>query len=106
MRMAHVTWTIEDNLLALYVALYGDEELPLRTAGIAKLVGHKGFDLRVQNYRWIAEGGKRGLSAGHRWPKANPTYRALYELCRDLPQEKLAVLVSLIIKQRIKIRDR
>jgi hypothetical protein len=55
-------WTIEDNVVALYVALHGDDGLILSKSKIRNLIEHTGiskkaFLMRVKNYRYIITGG-------------------------------------------------
>lgn len=70
--MGHkLKWTIEDNVVALYLALYGDGGPILSKSKIRDLIEQTGipkkaFSMRVKNYRYIITEGKEGLGAGYK----------------------------------------
>jgi len=52
------SWTIEDNIVALYVALYGDHGLILKHEKVRDLIENTGipkkaFLMRVRNYKYM-----------------------------------------------------
>lgn len=97
-------WTVEDNVVALYVALYGDDGLVLSKDKIRDLIEHTGipkkaFPMRVQNYRYIVTDGKEGLSAGYQ--KGFRDYKKLYFLFKSFSKDKFREYVNLILKSRL-----
>ena len=92
-------WTIEDNVVALYVALYGYGQLQLGENEIKGLIGHKGFPMRVQNYTAIETQGREGLDAGLN----SPTFNKLYQLFRNRDTEWFRKYVDLILETRRKL---
>jgi len=96
-------WTIEDNVVALYVALYGDAGLRLSKGKIRDLIERTGipkkaFNMRVQNYRYIITDGKEGLNAGYE--DGFPDYKKLYHLFKSFSKGKFRDYVNLILKTR------
>ncbi len=87
-------WTIEDNVVALYIALYGYDQLHLGENDIKGLISHKGFPMRVQNYRAIETQGREGLNAGLN----SPTFNALYQLFSNLGKEWFTTYINLILE--------
>lgn len=92
-------WTIEDNVVALYIALHGYAHLQLGQSDIKGLIGHKGFQMRVQNYRAIETQGGEGLNAGLN----SPTFNALYQLFRPHNREWFSNYVNLVLETRLKL---
>lgn len=97
-------WTIEDNVVALYVALYGDYGLILSKDKIRDLIEHTGipkkaFPMRVQNYVAIDTKGRKGLKAGLK----SPTFKELYSLFshKSFSKNKFRDYVNLILKSRV-----
>ena len=86
-------WLAEDNLVALYVALHKYENLDYGAKEIRKIIPHKGFPMRIQNYKAIDTDGKQGLNAGLK----SPSYRKLHSLFKQYPQKRFAELVNLIL---------
>ena len=86
-------WLAEDNLVALYVALHKYKNLDYDAKEIRRIIPHKGFLMRIQNYRAIDTNGKQGLDAGLK----SPTFRKLYSLFRQFPQKRFAEFVNLIL---------
>ncbi len=96
-------WTIEDNVVALYVALYGDDGLILNKGKVRDLIEHTGvpkkaFPMRVQNYLYIVTDGKEGLSAGYKTGYRD--YKKLYSLFKSFSKDKFRDYVNLILKSR------
>ena len=100
-------WTIEDNVVALYVARYGDDGLILSKGKIRDLIEHTGilkraFPMRVQNYRYIITDGKEGLDAGYK--NGYHDYKKLYFLFKPFGRGKFRDYVNLILKSRSDIK--
>ena len=96
-------WTIEDNVVALYVALYGDDGLILSKGNIRDLIEYTGipkkaFPMRVQNYRYIITDGKEGLDAGYK--NGFHDYKKLHFLFKSFGRNKFRNYVNLILKSR------
>jgi len=96
-------WTIEDNVVALYVARYGDDGLILSKGKIRDLIEHTGipkkaFPMRVQNYRYIVTGGKEGLDAGYK--NGFRDYKELHLLFKSFSKGKFRDYVNLILESR------
>ena len=98
--MRNRNWLVEDNLVALYLALYGDGGLPLDQREIHLLIGHRGFPMRVQQYVAIHTNGKAGLPAGLR----SPLFRELYRIGSQMERSRFRNLVRLILDVKQKIR--
>ena len=92
-------WTIEDNVFALYIALHGYDQLRLGETDIKGLIGHKGFPMRVRNYRAIETKGKEGLNAGLN----SPTFNALYQLFKPRNRGWFSNYVNLILEIRLSL---
>ena len=86
-------WLAEDNLVALYVALHKYENLDYDAKEIRRIIPHKGFLMRIQNYKAIDTNGKQGLNAGLK----SPTFRKLHSLFKQFSQKRFAELVNLIL---------
>ena len=98
-------WTIEDNVVALYVARYGYSRLVLGKDRIRNLIERSGipkkaFPMRVQSYKYIITGGK-GLNAGYK--KGFPDYRRLHFLFQSFSKGKFREYVNLILKTRLSL---
>lgn len=99
-------WTIEDNVVALYLALHGDEGLILNKSKIRDLIEHtaipkKAFLMRVKNYRYIITDGKEGLDAGYK--DGFHDYKKLHFLFKSFGKGKFRDYVNLILKTRISL---
>ena len=94
------SWTIEDNVVALYIALYGYGGLGLDRNGIKSVIGHPGLRMRVQNYRAIDTGGSKGLTAGLK----SPTFNKLYRLFKPCNRKWFTDYVNLILETRRKLK--
>lgn len=73
-------WTTEEDLVALYLARWGDEYLELSIQEIAERLGLKvrSLEARIQNFRGLA--GQSGLShAAHQSRQVYQTYQHLDE---------------------------
>ena len=98
-----VNWTIEDNVVALYLAIFGNEGLHYVLSEIEEIIANtlyrkEGFKMRVQNYRYIVTDGRKGLDAGY--PDGFPLYKELYEIFREMPKEKFKKYVNMILEKR------
>ena len=96
-------WTIEDDVVALYLALYADQGLQCHKEEIEDVISNtlfpkKGFNMRVQNYRYIVSDGKEGLDAGY--PDGFPPYKELYRIFSALGQCNFRDYVNLILDKR------
>lgn len=102
-----LNWTIEDNAVALYVALYGDSGLILSKNKTRDLIEHTGipkkaFPMRVQNYRYIITRGKEGLDAGCK--EGFPKYKKLFILFKSFGKKNFREYVNLILETRLKFK--
>ena len=100
-------WTIEDNVVALYVALHGDSGLILSKVELRDLIEHTGipkkaFLMRVGNYTYIITGGKDGLDAGYK--DGFNDYKKLFFLFKSFSKNKFRDYVNLILKSRIALK--
>jgi len=100
-------WIIEDNVVALYIARYGDDSLILNKGKIRDLIERTGihkkaFSMRVQNYRYIVTKGKEGLDTGYK--KGFHDYKKLHSLFRSFSKEKFRDYVNLILKTRLSLQ--
>ena len=98
-----IKWTIEDNVVALYLAIYNDQGLKYKTNEIEKIISNtlfhkKGFRMRIQNYLYIVSAGKEGLDAGH--PDGFPPYKELYDIFKSLGPDKFRDYVNMILEKR------
>ena len=94
------SWTIEDNVVALYIALYGYDGLGLDKNDIESLIGHPSLQMRVQNYRAIETRGSKGLTAGLK----SPTFNKLYRLFKPCDRKWFTDYVNLILETRRKLK--
>ena len=92
-------WLVEDNLVALYLALYGDHGLRMSKGQIAGLIGHKGFQMRIQNYTAIHTNGRAGLTAGLK----APLFKELYKIGTKMDQRMFRELVTLVLDTKAKL---
>ena len=54
-------WLVEDNLVALYIALHKYKDLKYELKEIRKIIPHKGFPMRIQQFVAIHMRGRKGL---------------------------------------------
>jgi len=92
-------WLVEDNLVALYIALHGYKELAYDLEEIKKIIPHSGFSMRVNQFRAIRTEGREGLKSG----LDSPLYNELYNIFESFEQHKFAKLVNLILKVKSEI---
>ncbi|HUU16872.1 MAG TPA: hypothetical protein VMW72_06980 [Sedimentisphaerales bacterium] len=92
-------WLVEDNLVALYIVLHGYKELAYNLEEIEEIIPHKGFPMRIQNYKAIHTKGKEGLNAA----LESPLFNELYEILESFEQHKFAKLVNSILKVKSEI---
>ena len=95
-------WLVEDNLVALYIALHKYKGLRFKLKDIKKIIPHKGFGMRIQNYIAIDTHGKKGLDAGLK----SPLFNALYGKFKYFGQKKFAQLVNYILDIKLKVNKR
>ena len=105
------TWIIEDEVVALYVAMYKDSGLGLdyEVSEIDEIIANtlfckEGFNMRVGNYTYIITNGERGLDAGY--PNGYPPYRELYQIFASFDQNRFKDYVNMILKRREESRGR
>jgi hypothetical protein len=94
-------WLVEDNLIALYIALHDYKNLKYSLSDIQNIIPHKGFPMRIQNYRAIITGGKEGLDAGQK----SPLFNELYDLFKDFSQVKFSRLVNSILSVKAQMKE-
>lgn len=92
-------WLVEDNLVALYIALHGYEKLEYNLEEIQEIIPHKGFPMRIQNFRAIHTEGREGLDAA----LESPLFNELYMIFVSFEQDKFTRLVNLILKVKLEI---
>lgn len=92
-------WLVEDNLVALYIALYKYQDLDYELKETMEIIPHKGFPMRIQNYIAIDTQGEKGLDAA----LESPLFNELYGIFKDFEQNKFARLVNSILNVKSKI---
>ena len=92
-------WLVEDNLVALYIALHKYKDLNYKLKDIEKIIPHKGFPMRIQQFIAIKAKGRRGLNSGLK----SPLYKQLYNIFKDFNQKNFAKLVNSILKVKSNI---
>ena len=102
-------WTVEDNIVALYLARFGEVGLILNKKEIRDLIQNTGilkkaFSMRVKNYRYIVTKRKKGLSAGYKY--GFPKYKKLHNLFKSFNQKRFKEYVNLILETRLSLRRR
>jgi len=97
--MRHRNWLVEDNLVALYIALHKYKDLRFKLEDIEETIPLKGFGMRIQNYIAIDTQGKEGLDAALK----SPLFNELYDIFKDFNQDKFARLVNSILNVKIKV---
>ena len=85
-------WLVEDNIVALYVALHKYEDLNYDLEEIEKILALRAVPMRINNFKYID--GQSGLSAGG----PAPSWKQLYSIFKDFDQKKFAELVNLILE--------
>ncbi len=94
-------WLVEDNLVALYIALHGYKGLNYELKEIRSIIPHSGFPMRIQNYIAINTDGREGLDAALK----SPLFKELYDLFKDFGRKKFARFVNSILYVKSKIKD-
>jgi len=97
--MPKQNWLVEDNLVALYIALHNYKGLNYDLEKIKKIISHSGFSMRIENFRAIRTEGKEGLNAGLK----SPLFNELYNIFESFERGKFASLVNLILKVKSEI---
>jgi len=102
-----IKWTIEDNVVALYIARYGNDGLKFSKSEIRDLIEHTGipkraFPMRVGNFRYIITG-KGEFDAGYK--NGFPKYKKLYILFKSFGKKKFREYVNLILETRVKFKE-
>ena len=97
--MGKRNWLVEDNLVALYIALYGYEYLGYDLKGIREIIPHTGFRMRIKNYIAINTKGEKGLVGGLK----SPLYNKLYGIFKRFDQKDFAKIVNLILEVKSKV---
>ena len=93
-------WLVEDNLVALYIALNGYKDLDYELDDIETIIPHKGFSMRIRNYKAINTEGREGLDAA----LESPLWKELFDLFKDFSRGKFARLVNAILDTKAKIQ--
>ena len=93
-------WLVEDNLVALYIALNGYKDLDYELDDIETIIPHKGFSMRIRNYKAIDTEGREGLDAA----LESLLWNELFDLFKDFSREKFARLVNAILDTKAKIQ--
>jgi len=100
--MSKRNWLVEDNLVALYVALHEYKNLRFKLEDIQEIIPHKSFGMRIQNYIAIDTDGEKGLDAALK----SPLFNELYGIFKDFSQKSFARLVNSILDVKSKINKR
>jgi len=100
--MSKRNWLVEDNLVALYVALHEYKDLRFKLEDIQEIIPHKSFGMRIQNYIAIDTDGEKGLDAALK----SPLFNELYGIFKDFSQKNFARLVNSILDVKSKINKR
>jgi len=100
--MRRRNWLVEDNLVALYIALHKYKDLRYELKKIKRIIPHKGFPMRIQNYIAIDTDGRKGLDAA----LESPLFNELYGIFKDFRQKKFARLVNSILDVKLKVNKR
>lgn len=87
-------WRVEDNLVALYIAKHKYKDLNYKLKDIEKIILHKGFPMRIQQFIAIKTKGRRGLKSGLK----SPLYKKLYTIFKNFNQKEFAKLVNSILE--------
>ena len=101
-------WTIEDNVVALYVAHYRDDGLILPKGEIRHLIERTGipkkaFLMRLSNYRYIVTDGKEGLDAGYK--NGYHEYKKLHLLFKSFNKDTFTDYVNMILKTKMNLKE-
>ncbi len=101
-----IKWLVEDEVVALYLAMYGDSGLDQSQGDVIQLMANtvilkKGFAMRIKNYLYIFSDGEEGLDAGY--PEGHKKYRDLYDLFHTFPRHDFTRYVKMIIDVRNKL---
>ena len=97
--MKRRNWLVEDNIVALYLALYKYKDINYRLKEITRIIPHKGFPMRTQQFIAIKTKGRHGLKAGLKVP----LFRKIYRTFRRLKQKDFAKLVNSILYVKSKV---
>ena len=100
--MSKRNWLVEDNLVAMYVALHDYKNLKYDLEDIEEIIPHKSFPMRIQNYVAIDTDGRKGLDAALK----SPLFNELFGIFKDFSQEKFARLVNSILDVKSKVNKR
>ena len=100
--MGRCNWLVEDNLVALYVALHEYKDLSFKLDDIERIIPLKSFGMRIQNYIAIDTHGKKGLDAALK----SPLFNELYIIFKDFDQKKFARLVNSILDVKSKVNKK
>jgi len=92
-------WLVEDNLVALYIALYEYKDLNYELEEIEEIVTHKSFPMRIQNYIAIDTNGRKGLDAALK----SPLFNQLYDIFKNFDKKNFAKLVNSILEVKSKV---
>ena len=92
-------WLVEDNIVALYIALYEHKDLNYELEEIKEIIPHKGFPMRIQQFVAIQTKGRAGLDAGLK----SPLFKQLYDIFKDFDQKNFAKLVNSILEVKSKV---
>lgn len=100
--MKKCKWFVEDNLVALYIALHEYKDLRFKLEDIREIIPLKGFRMRIKQYVAIDTNGKKGLVGGLK----SPLLKELYGIFKDFGQKKFARLVNSILDVKLKVNKR
>jgi len=101
--MRKQNWLVEDNLVALYIAVHKYRDLHYGLKEIRSIIPHKGFPMRIQQFVAIRTKGKKGLKSGLK----SPLLKELYKIFKDFEQKRFAKFINLVldVKSKVKFSD-
>ncbi len=98
--MRKPNWLVEDNLVALYIALHKYKDLKYGLEEITKIIPHKGFPMRIQQFVAIHTRGKKGLRSSLK----SPLFKEIHGIFNGFGQKRFAHLVNSILKVKSKVK--
>ena len=94
-------WLVEDNIVALYIALHKYKDLNYDLEEIETIIPHRRFPMRIEQFRAVETDGESGLKSGLQARQ----YRELHKIFKDFNQKKFATLVNWILKGKSNLSD-
>jgi len=114
--MRKQNWLVEDNLVALYIAVHKYRDLRYGLKEIRSIIPHKGFSMRIQQFVAIHTC-EKGLKLDLKSPSnkgsglvsglKSPLLKELYKIFKDFEQKRFAKFINLVldVKSKVKFSD-